>query len=138
METGEENRAYVRFKLTQAREAYEDAQGLLADGAGLSYVVNSLFYAFYYPVLAMLRARGVPAAMQSVSISLFEKTFSEAGIFEHRFFRALRMAFELKPKCSAPESIPIDRAEVEMLLVDFQEAVGKATGLDDGGLLKGT
>ena len=40
------DKEYIRFKLAQARDAYEEAQGLFADGGDLGYVLNSLYYAF--------------------------------------------------------------------------------------------
>jgi uncharacterized protein (UPF0332 family) len=89
--------------------------------------VNSLFYALYYPVLALLHAKGIPSVMQSVSIALFEKEFVKTRAIDERFFRALRRTFELKPKCSAPQLTMISRHEVEALLADaagFIDAVG--------------
>jgi uncharacterized protein (UPF0332 family) len=132
MEVREDHREYVRLKLAQAREAYPEAAGLLADEAGLGYVVNSLYYAFYYPVLALLQVKGVPAAMQSVSIALFEREFGKASFIEQRFFRSLRKAYELKPKCSAPQLNMITRDEVVTLMADarsFLASVSRETGV---------
>jgi uncharacterized protein (UPF0332 family) len=132
MEIKEADKEYIRFKLAQARDAYEEAKGLLTGGADLGYVINSLYYAFYYPVLALLHARDIPAAMQSVSIALFEKEFVETDLFEKRFFDALRRAFDLKPKCSSGELKMIMRAEVEALLAEareFLDAVALKTGI---------
>jgi uncharacterized protein (UPF0332 family) len=75
----------------------------------LNYVVNSLYYAFYYPALALLHTKGIPAAMQSVSAALFEREFIKTGEIDQRFFRALRRLFELKPKCSTPQLNMISR-----------------------------
>jgi uncharacterized protein (UPF0332 family) len=132
MEINEANKEYIRFKLAQARDSYEEAQGLFVDGADPGYVINSLYYAFYYPVLALLHAKDIPAAMQSVSIALFEREFVETGLFEKRFFAALRRAFDLKPKCSSGELKMITRAEVEALLAEaheFLDAVTLKTGI---------
>jgi uncharacterized protein (UPF0332 family) len=118
MDVSRVEREYARFKLAQANEALKEARGLLADGAELNYVVNSLHYAFYYPAFALLHTRGIPAAMQSVTISLFEKEFVRTGAIDERFFRALRRTFELKPKCSAPQLAMISRHEVEALLAE--------------------
>jgi uncharacterized protein (UPF0332 family) len=128
----EEDKEFIRFKLTQAREAYEEAKGLLAAGADLGYVVNSVYYAFYYPALALLQAKGVPAAMQSVSIALFEKELVQTGEIDRRYHQALRKAFELKPKCSTPELKMISKPDVEALLVDagdFLDSVAGKTGM---------
>jgi len=132
MDIKKAHKEYVRFKLAQARDAYDEAKDLFADGADLAYVINSLYYAFYYPVLALLHAKDIPAAMQSVSIALFEREFIETGLFEKRFYNALRRAFDLKPKCSPGELKMITRAEIEMLLAearDFLDAVDRKTGM---------
>jgi uncharacterized protein (UPF0332 family) len=132
MEIRAEDKEYIRFKLKQAREAHEEARGLLADGADLGYVVNSLYYAFYYPVLALLRAKGVPAAMQSVSIALFDREFIQTGVIEQRFSRSFHKAFELKPKCSTPELKMISGNDALALLADardFIDAVSGKTGV---------
>jgi uncharacterized protein (UPF0332 family) len=131
MEGNKADREYARFKLAQAKEALEDAQGLLADNAELNYVVNSLYYAFYYPALALLHTKGIPAAMQSVSVALFEREFIKTGEIDQRFFRALRRLFELKPKCSTPQLNMISRDEVETLLTDasgFIDTVERVVG----------
>ncbi len=132
MEIKEGDKEYIRFKLAQAKDAYEEAHGLFADGADLGYVINSLFYAFYYPVLALLHARHIPSAMQSVSIGLFEKEFVETGIFEKREFNSIQRAFNLKPKCSSEGPTMSTRAEVEELLAEareFLEAVALKTDI---------
>jgi uncharacterized protein (UPF0332 family) len=131
MDVSKANREYAKFKLSQARESLEDARGLLADGAEQHYVMNSLYYAFYYPTLALLHTRDIPAAMQSVSIALFEREFIKNGAIDERFFHALRRAFELKPKCSGPQLTMISRPEVVVLLADaagFIDATSRMVG----------
>lgn len=128
MKITDADREYLGYKLKQAQEALAEAEGLLADGAELSYVVNSMYYAFYYPVLGLLHSRGTPAAMQSVSIALFEREFVQTGIVERRFLDALRTAFELKPKCSTTELKLITRSDVEELMAvarEFVDIAGK-------------
>ncbi len=132
MEISDEDREYLRFKMKQAGEALAEAEGLLADGAELSYVVNSLYYAFYYPVLGLLHARGVAAGMQSVSIGLFEREFIQAGLIDRQHFNSLRKAFALKPKCSTAELKMITRPDVERLLEDaraFVDMINRITSL---------
>jgi uncharacterized protein (UPF0332 family) len=131
MKIKEADKEYIRFKLAQARDAYDEAQGLFADGADLGFVINSLYYAFYYPVLALLHARDIPAAMQSVSIAIFEREFVDTGLFEKHFSNALRRAFDLKPKCSSGALNMIRRTEIETLLAEAREflnTVDRETG----------
>jgi uncharacterized protein (UPF0332 family) len=130
MKIEEADKEYMRFKLAQARDAYVEAQALFANGADLGFVINSLYYAFYYPVLALLHTKKIPAAMQSVSIALFGREFVETGLFEKHFYDALRRAFDLKPKCSSGELKMIRRAEIEALMAEareFLDTVGRET-----------
>jgi uncharacterized protein (UPF0332 family) len=131
MDLTDADKEFLRFKMKQAHDALVEAEGLLADGAELGYVVNSLYYAFYYPVLGLLHARGTPAAMQSVSIALFDREFIQTGLIEKRFSDSLRKAFELKPKCSTAELKMITRADVETLLADARAFVDAVTGKTD-------
>ena len=122
------DREFLRYKLKQAKESLAEAEGLLVDGAELGYVVNRLYYAFYYPVLGLLHATGTQAAMQSVSIALFEREYIQTGIVDKRFFDSIKKAFELKPKCSTTELKMIVRSDVETLLADaraFVEMAGR-------------
>jgi uncharacterized protein (UPF0332 family) len=122
----------IRYKLSQAKESVNEARGLLSDDADLKYVVNSLYYGFSYAVLALLKAKGIPAAMQSVSIAMFEKEFVGTGLFEQRSFDAIRKAFVLKPKCSGGTLTMITRKDVEDLLKEaelFMAAVSRVAGL---------
>lgn len=125
---------YAGLKMRQAREACDEAEGLLADGAELRYVVNSIYYAYYYPVRALLAAAGRSAGMHSVSIALFEQLFRPAGIIEDRFFTSISTAFALKPKCAETAPHPIDHAVVEGLVRDarnFIAAAEAAAGRED-------
>ncbi len=128
------SREYIRFKLSQAKEAVSEARGLLEDGAELSYVVNSVYYGFYYPVLGLLHAKGYGPSMQSISIALFEKGFRDSGLFEPATFNAIRKAFELKPKGSGGTLALITREDVETLISEaerFTTAVSRTAGLPD-------
>ncbi len=132
MQTDETNREYAKFKLSQARDALDEAKGLLADDAELKYVVNSLYYGFYYPMLALLQTKGIPAAMQSVSIAMFEKEFVQTGVVEARFRESVRKAFELKPKCAGAALSLITRDDVQTLLRDAEDfivVVSRMTGV---------
>ena len=118
---GPNTSSYFAYKMQQAWEAFEEARWLLADDAELKYVVNSLYYVYYYPVLALLYVAGSRPAMQSVAIALFEKTFSGSGFIDNRFFPLIGKAFDLKPKCTDTAPKSTDRADVEAMLRDAYE-----------------
>ncbi len=116
MRNAESNREGLRLRLSQARESLEEAEALLNEGADLNFVMNSLYYAFLYPVLGLLQARRIPTPMQSAAISLFEREFVQSGEFDARFMDAIRRAFELRPSCACDGLKKATREDVTQLL----------------------
>ncbi|MGE5173275.1 MAG: HEPN domain-containing protein [Betaproteobacteria bacterium] len=106
----------VLIRLSQARESLEEAKTLLVRDAEVNFVMNSLYYAFLYPVLGLLQARDISAPMQSTAIALFEREFVETGDVDGRFLDALRKAFELRPACACEGQKKATHQDVEQLL----------------------
>jgi uncharacterized protein (UPF0332 family) len=104
---------YVR--LNQAKEALEEAEVLLAEGMDTGFVLTNLFFAFYYPILAIMNEGQVPTTMQSITIGLFDQQYIKAGIFRQEYSDAVHRVFTLKPKCSG-EKTPVSADEVNKLL----------------------
>ncbi|OGW53771.1 MAG: hypothetical protein A2Z46_06840 [Nitrospirae bacterium RBG_19FT_COMBO_55_12] len=118
----------IHDKLKQARNFLSEAEALLSEGAELSFVINSLYYAMLYPVLALLGAWKITTYSQSTSISTFDREFIEPGLFDKRFSEALHRAFELRPACACEGQKVITREDIERLLTqarDFSDAVEK-------------
>jgi uncharacterized protein (UPF0332 family) len=116
----------VRDRLKQARGSLEEAKTLLDQDAEINFVMNSLYYAFLYPVLGLLQARGITAPMQSTAIALFEAEFSDKGYIDASYVAALRKAFELRPACSCEgqkKSTPEDVEKLLPLAEEFIERV---------------
>ncbi len=111
----------VRDRLKQAKESLEEAKTLLVQDAEVNFVMNSLYYAFLYPVLGLLLARGIAAPMQSTAIALFEREFSDKGDIDARFIAALRRAFELRPACACEGQKKATPEDVEQLLPQAEE-----------------
>ena len=116
----------VRERLVQARESLEEAKTLLVQDAEVNFVMNSLYYAFLYPVLGLLQARGITAPMQSGVIALFEREFAAKGDIHGRFIQAIRKAFELRPACSCEgqkKAAPEDVKKLLPIAEDFLENI---------------
>jgi uncharacterized protein (UPF0332 family) len=118
----------IHDKLKHARNFLKEAEALLSEGADLSFVINSLYYAMLYPVLALLGARKITTYSQSASISTFDREFIESGLFDKRFSEALHRAYELRPACACEGQKVITREDTERLLpqaLDFLDTVEK-------------
>ncbi len=119
--TDQNNREIIQNRLKQAEESLEEAKTLLVQDAEVNFVMNSLYYAFLYPVLGLLQARGITAPMQSTAIALFEREFVEKGHVEARFLDALRKAFEIRPACACEGQKKATHRDVEELLPIAEE-----------------
>jgi uncharacterized protein (UPF0332 family) len=118
----------VRERLARARESLAETGALLSEGADLNFVMNSLYYAFLYPILGLLQARNIATPTQSMAISLFEREFVESGLFEQRFSHAIHRAFELRPACACEGGRNVTREDIEQLLPvakEFLEQVAR-------------
>ncbi len=114
MAEGDKNPVSIRLK--QARESLNEAKELLVYDAEANFVMNSLYYAFLYPVLGLLENRGITAPMQSAAIALFEQEYVQTGGFERRFLDALQRAFELRPACACEGQRKPAPQDIEQLL----------------------
>jgi uncharacterized protein (UPF0332 family) len=106
----------VHARLKQAREALEEAKTLIVEDAGANFVMNSLYYAFLYPILGLLQARGMTAPMQSTALALFDTEFIKTGEVEERFMVAVRKAFDLRPACECEGKRKVTPQDIERLL----------------------
>ncbi len=104
-----------KARLKQAQESLDEAQALFTDGMDTGFVLTNLFYAFYYPILALMNEGQVPTTMQSVTLGLFEQQFIKTGLFKQEYASAIYRLFILKPKCSG-EKTPVSAGEVNTLL----------------------
>jgi uncharacterized protein (UPF0332 family) len=105
-----------KARLKQARESLDEAQALLAAEMDTGFVLTNLYYAYYYPILALMNEGQVPSTMQSVTIGLFEQRFITTGIFKKEYGDAVRRISSIKPKCSG-EKIPVIAEDVKELAV---------------------
>ena len=118
----------VQARLKQGRESLEEAKTLLVQDAEVNFVMNSLYYAFLYPILGLLQARGLKAPMQSTAIALFDAEFVQKGDIEQRFLEAVRKAFDLRPACDCERKEKVAPEDIEQLLPiaeEFLQSVGR-------------
>jgi len=103
-------------RLKQARASLDETQALLAAEMDIGFVLTNLYYAYYYPVLALMNEGQVPSTMQSVTLGLFEQQYMKTGIFKNEYGAAIHRIFDIKPKCSG-ERTPVSSEEVNKLSV---------------------
>jgi len=103
-------------RLKHAWTSLDEAQALLSAEMDRGFVLTNLYYAYYYPILALMNEGQVPSTMQSVTIGLFEQQYIKTGTFKNEYGAAIRRIFDIKPKCSG-ERTPVSGEEVNALSV---------------------
>jgi uncharacterized protein len=114
-------RALINSRLKQANESIEEARVLSKENISLRGVVNRLYYAMFYAVLALLQERNLGTAKHAGVISLFDKEFVKTDLFDKTMSHALHRGFEMRQKGDYMEQSTLSREEVDDL---FQAAVG--------------
>ncbi len=108
--------------MIQARESLGQAKAILEGDMDSGLVINGLYYAFYYPVVALVYEGRTPSAMQSVVIGLFDDQFIRTGTFPKEFSDVIHRVFDLKPKCGG-EPVNVPRDEIIRLTGTAQDFI---------------
>lgn len=118
----EELLALIRYRLTEAEDSIEEAKVLLKEGMSMRAVINRLYYAMFYAVLALLQAKQLGTSKHIGSISLFDREFIKTGIFDKNMSKSLHRAFELRQKGDYMEDAEVTQKDVDDILpqaIDF-------------------
>jgi uncharacterized protein len=78
----DETRTLVRYRLSRAKEALEEAI-LLLESDHTNTFVNRLYYACFYAVSALLLAKGLSATRHSGGQGAVPSAHCETGLVEH-------------------------------------------------------
>jgi len=84
----------IKYRLEEAEDSIKEAEVLLKAGMSMRAVMNRLYYAMFYAVLALLQEKGMGTSKHSGAISLFDREFIKKGILAfsstHFFFEDLQ------------------------------------------------
>jgi uncharacterized protein (UPF0332 family) len=94
-----------KLRLRQAQESLDDVQSLIEGNMDVGLMLTSLYYAYYYSILALMNKGQVPTTMQSVTIGLFEQQYIITGVFKKVYGEAVRRIYSAKPNCSGERTV---------------------------------
>lgn len=104
--------ALARYRLTRAKETFDDALKLLNEGS-LNSATNRFYYAAFYAARAILATKEIDSSKHSGVISLFNKHFVKTGIIEPDKAKILKRSFEKRQDIDYEDFVEITRQEVE-------------------------
>lgn len=121
----ENRKALIEYRLTQARDSIREADVLDQSGMSRRSVMNRLYYAMFYAVLALLQEKEMGTSKHSGAIALFDREFVKIGTFPKEMSKALHRAFELRQKGDYMEETEVtadDVAEIRPVAEQFLES----------------
>ena len=116
MTVDEKKDSLVSYRLAQAKEAIDDAIFLFENHRGLRSVVNRIYYAMFYAVLALLVTEPFQGSKHSGVIGYFNKRFVREGIFPPETGKYLNLAFEARQESDYKEFSELTTENVQELL----------------------
>src|SRR3990172_3629655 len=121
----EELLALICYRLTEAEDSIEEAKVLLKEGMRMRAVINRLYYAMFYAVLALLQAKQLGTSKHIGAISLFDKEFIKTGIFDKNMSKSMHRAFELRQKGDYMEDAEVTQKDVDDILPQATDFIKK-------------
>jgi uncharacterized protein (UPF0332 family) len=106
----------ARYRLDQAKESIDEAEYLYSGNKSPRSVMNRVYYAMYYAVLALIIFEKFISAKHTGVLSFFNKHFIKEGVFPIEMGRWINKAFELRQTGDYREYVQLTREEVEPYL----------------------
>ncbi len=134
--------ALVRYRLEQADDAVRAAQVLLDQHLPRD-AVNRAYYGMFYGVLALLVTKQLGTSKHQGAISLFDREFVRAGVFDRELSSWLHKAFDMRLSADYAEGVAIPQEEAQKALQQAETFVSRvktylSRALNDSSLAENT
>ena len=120
----QEGIALIDYRIKQARESIQEAKVLWEQGMSYRSVMNRLYYAMFYAVLALLQEKQLGTSKHYGAISLFDREFVKSGLIHTEYSKALHKAFILRQKGDYLEEAEVSLADIEEMFPQAESFVG--------------
>lgn len=108
----ENRKALIEYRLTQARDSIKEADVLNQSAMSPRSVMNRLYYAMFYAVLALLQKKEMGTSKHSGAIALFDREYVKTGVFPKEMSKVMHRAFELRQKGDYMEETEVTADDV--------------------------
>lgn len=115
----------IKYRLKEADDSVKEAEVLLREGMSMRAVMNRLYYAMFYAVLALLQEKEMGTSKHAGAISLFDREFIKEGVFDNELSKTLHRAFELRQKGDYMEQAEVTKNDVDEMLPKTKDFVNK-------------
>ena len=121
----QDRRVLIEYRLKQADDALQEARILLDAEMSSRSVMNRLYYAMFYAVLALLQERQMGTSKHVGAIALFDREFVKTGLLSKDLSKVLHRAFELRQKGDYMEDGDVSKESIQEMLPETSSFVEK-------------
>jgi len=122
----EKRRVLARYRIQQAEESLDEAKFLLSGDKSPRSIINRLYYAMFYGVLALLVYEPYSSSKHSGVVSYFNRRFIKGGVFPKELGLWINKAFELRQRGDYREQVELSVEQIQPFIeraAAFIEAV---------------
>lgn len=106
----------AKYRLKQAYETLGEAEYLFEGNKSPRSVINRVYYAMYYAVLALIIFEKFISSKHSGVLAFFNQKFIKEDVFPHEMGRWINKAFELRQNEDYREYTKLTKEQVEPYL----------------------
>ncbi len=120
--TDEHRKELADYRLQQARETLQEAEGLFAMSLWRG-TINRAYYAMFYAVLALAVLRQQVTSKHSGVLAFFDREFVKTGIFPKELSHSFHRAFESRQTNDYGEIFTLSGEEAKQTLEEARNFV---------------
>jgi uncharacterized protein (UPF0332 family) len=112
-----DKKALAQYRLEQAGESLDEAKFLLTGEKSPRSIINRVYYAMFYAILALLIYEPYSSSKHSSVLGYFNRRFIKEGVFNREMGRWVNKAFELRQRGDYREYFEVTRDQSADLVV---------------------
>lgn len=117
----------IAYRIEKAHKTIEEAK-LLFDDSRYNAVVNRLYYACFYSVLALLATKGLASSKHKGVRMILNKEFVKAGDIESEWYKFYARLFNNRQESDYEDFKEFEKEEVEKM---YQNSIGFIAMIED-------
>jgi len=119
----EKQRELALYRIQQAEESLDEAELLYNSEKSPRSVINRVYYAMFYSILALLIFEPYSSSKHSGVLSYFNRRFIKEGLIPEAIGRAVNKAFDLRIRGDYKEQILLTLDQVKPYIIQAQNCI---------------
>lgn len=115
---------YIKYRFHRAEESFEDAL-ILAERGKWNTVVNRLYYACFYAVIALLLKNDIETQTHNGTRTQFGLNFVKSGIIAKDFGKLYTKLFDFRQKGDYGDLYDFDEATIKPIIAEVKKFVNE-------------